>query len=79
MLLGGPAGAELHADVDSRLNAAGAWIYRGKLPMECDERYIRLYFNNTASGGAFAIDAWLEAGPPTDANTEVLKSNVGNP
>lgn len=80
MLLSGPAGAELHADVDSRLKTAGAWIYRGPLPYECDERYVQLYYNNTASSGRFLIDAWLEDGAPSDfRGSQVLTSPVGNP
>ena len=79
-ILGGPAGAELHADVDLRLTTAGAWIYRGQLPYECDERYVRLYYNQTATDGAFYIDAWLSDGPPSDfRGSQVLTSPVGNP
>jgi len=79
-LLGGPAGAELHADVDSRLTTAGAWIYRGPLPYECDERYVRLYYNQTATDGVFTIDAWLSDGPPSDfRGAQVLFSDVTTP
>ncbi|MFA5436549.1 MAG: Bbp16 family capsid cement protein [Candidatus Neomarinimicrobiota bacterium] len=62
-----------------RLATAGAWIFRGQLPYEVEERYLRLYFNNTVSAGAFAIDAWLEEGPQSDFGNQVLVSPVGNP
>jgi len=79
-ILGGPAGAELHADVDLRLTVAGAWIYRGQMPYECDERYVRLYYNQTATDGVFTIDAWLSDGPPSDfRGSQKINSNVGNP
>ena len=80
MIFAGPTGAELHADVDSRLKTAGAWIYRAPLPFECNERYISLYYNNSASGGRFLFDAWLSDGPPSDfRGSQVLFSNVGQP
>lgn len=79
-VLGGPIAAELHADVDLRLTVAGAWIYRGTLPYECDERYVRLYYNQTANSGAFYIDAWLSDGPPTTfRGSQVIVSDVGQP
>ena len=79
-ILGGPAGIELHADVDTRLTVAGAWIYRGQLPFECDERYIQLYYNQTATSGAFYIDAWLSDTPTSDfRGSQVLFSDVGQP
>lgn len=80
-VFGGPkATNELHADVDLRLTVAGAWIYRGQLPYECDEQYIQLYYNNAASGGAFFIDAWLSDSPASDfRGSQVLFSNVGQP
>ncbi len=79
-VLGGPVAAELHADVDLRLTVAGAWIYRGQLPYECDERYVQLYYNQTATGGAFFIDAWLSDGPPSDfRGSQKIYSDVGQP
>ena len=79
-IFGGPAGAELHADVDSRLTTAGAWIYRCQLPYGCDERYVRLYYNQTATSGAFYIDAWLEDAPASDfRGAQAINSNVGQP
>jgi hypothetical protein len=44
-----------------------------------NERYLRLYFNNTVTNGAFTIDAWLEQGPPSDFGVQVTASPVGNP
>lgn len=80
MVLCGAAGAELTV-TDARLATAGAWIYRGALPYECSERYLRLYYNNTTSNGTITLDAWLDLKPPTDigANAQVWVSPVGNP
>ena len=79
MIFAGVTGGELHSDVDSRLTAAGAWIYRAPLPFECNEQYISLYYNMTG-GGRFLFDAWLSDGPPSDfRGSQVLFSNVGQP
>lgn len=72
-------GAEVDQS-DSRLATAGAWIWRAPVPMEMIERHTRLYFNNTTTVGVFAIDAWLNDGPPqSDFDKQVYASNVGNP
>ena len=78
MPLVGENGAEISA-ADARLATAGAWIFRGQLPYEVDERYLRLMYRNTTSTGVFTIDAWLEDGPPSDFGVQVLTSPVGNP
>lgn len=80
MVLCGAAGAELTV-TDARLATAGAWIYRGPLPYECSERYLRLYYNNTTSNGTITLDAWLDLLPQSDfgANAQVWVSPVGNP
>ena len=78
MVLVGAAGAEVTA-TDARLATAGAWIYRGQLPYNIAERYLRLYYNNTTSNGTFTIDAWLEAAPPSDHDKQVVNSPVGMP
>ena len=65
---------------DARLATAGEWIHRSPLPYGLDLRYLQLYFNNTISGGAFAIDAWLEDVPASDfRGAQILFSNVGQP
>ena len=61
---------------------AGAWVYRSTIPYEVTERYIQLVYTeigSTESTGT--IDAFLSLKPPTDydANSQVWKSNVGNP
>lgn len=71
-------GAEV-VQTDARLATAGAWIYRGSLPYECDKRYVDLYYNNTTQVGTFTIDAWLDTEPPSDFGVQVLESPVGNP
>ncbi|HCX88615.1 MAG TPA: hypothetical protein DG761_11375 [Gammaproteobacteria bacterium] len=79
MPLVGANGAEI-AGTDARLLTAGAWIYRGALPFETNERHLRLMFRNTTSNGTFTIDAWLSATPPdSDRGVEILTSPVGNP
>lgn len=80
MPLVGAAGAEV-ACTDTRLDAAGDWIYRGALPYEVTERYVQLYYNNTTSNGTITLDAFLSLGPETDigANAQIWVSNVGNP
>ena len=80
MVLCGSAGAELTV-TDARLDAAGDWIYRGTLPYECSERYLRLYYNNTTSTGTITVDAFLSLLPPSDigADAQVWSSPVGNP
>lgn len=80
MILAGPIGAELHADVDSRLKTAGAWIYRSPLPFECNEQYLRLIYTMTSAGGRFLFDAWLSDGPPSEfRGSQELFSDVGQP
>ena len=79
MPLVGVNGAEVNQS-DDRLSAAGAWIFRGKLPYDIPYRHIRLMFRNTTSVGEFAIDAYLEDGPASDfRGSQVIKSNVGQP
>ena len=80
LVLCGAEGAEL-AVTDSRLDAAGDWIYRGTLPYECNLRYVRLYYENTTSTGTITIDAFLSLLPPSDigASAQVWVSPVGNP
>jgi len=64
---------------DARFATAGAWIYRATLPYECDERYVRLYYENTTSNGTITLDAWLQTFPPKSDRTQVFSSPVGNP
>lgn len=79
MPLTGAAGAEVAA-TDARLSAAGAWIWRGKLPYNVTERHIRLYYNNTVSNGAFTIDAYLEDEAASSfRGSQIINSPVGNP
>ncbi len=63
---------------DSRFATAGAWIYRATIPMECNTRYWRLYYENTTNTGAITLDAWIEQ-MPQNHGTQVITSNVGNP
>lgn len=85
MKIGGADAAELVVGTDARLSAAGAWVYRGVLPYECDERYVRLYYRNGVSNGVVTLDAWLEFAPGSDNNgvgtavDQVINSPVGNP
>jgi len=66
---------------DSRLDAAGDWVYRAPVPMEMLERHVRLYYlNETASTGTQTYDAWLNDGPPqSDFDKQVYVSPVGQP
>ena len=75
----GANGAEINQS-DARLSAAGAWIFRGKLPYDLFQRHIRLMYRNTTSVGIFTIDAWLSDGPAsTFRGSQVIKSDVGQP
>lgn len=59
---------------------AGKWLYRAPLPYEVNQRYVQLYFNNSATTGHFHLDAWLSEGPPSDfRGSQILVSDVGNP
>jgi len=78
MPLVGAAGAEVLAS-DARLDTAGDWIWRACLPYGINERYLRLYYNNTTTVGTFTIDAWLEEVAQSDLGEQVFVSNVGNP
>lgn len=78
MLLSGAVGAELTV-TDARTATGGSWIYRGTIPYECDERYVRLYYNNTTSNGTITLDAWLQTMPPLGGRNQVYLSNVSNP
>ena len=72
------AGAEVRADNARAIT--GAWMFRGSLPYEVNQRYIQLYFNNTATTGHFHLDAWLEDGAKsTFRGSQVIVSPVGNP
>ena len=65
---------------DDRLAVAGAWIFRGQLHYDIANRHIRLYYNNSISGGRFLFDAWLSDGPASDfRGSQVLFSPVGQP
>ena len=79
MPLVGADGIEI-AGTDARLLTAGAWIYRGKLPFELNERHMRLMYRNSTSNGVFTIDAWLSDGPASDfRGSQELFSDVGQP
>ena len=65
---------------DARLLTAGAWIFRGRLPYEVDQRYIQLYYNQTITNGVFTIDAYLEDAAASDfRGSQVIQSPVGQP
>ena len=71
---------ELTMAAGTKFATNGAWIFRGTLPYECNERYLRLYYRSSTSNGSVVLDAWLQASPPpSDRNVQVIQSNVGNP
>ncbi len=78
LMISNAAGAEITV-TDARFATAGAWIYRGTLPMECNERHVRLYYNNTTSNGTITLDAWISNGPPPSDRAQVWATNVGTP
>ena len=78
MPLVGANGAEIAAS-DARLSAAGAWVYRGALPYEVNQRYLRLMYRNTTSSGTITLDAWVQEDLPDTNVDQALVSNVSNP
>ena len=56
---------------------AGAWIIRMPLPYNVDEgRILGLWYDDTGTFSAGAIDAWLDHGPQSSHNTQVTTSNI---
>ena len=78
MMICGANGAEITVS-DARFATAGAWIWRGSLPYEIAERYLRLMYRNTTSNGTITLDAWLSDTPQSDLGRQIYVSPVGNP
>ena len=78
MMIADAAGSEITVS-DARFATAGAWIYRGTIPYECNLRYVQLYYNNSTSTGTCTYDAWLDDKPQSDFGVQVTDSPVGNP
>jgi hypothetical protein len=56
---------------------AGAWIYRGALPVEIDEaRYLSLGVACDGATTAGTINAWIDHGPQSSYTTQVSTSNI---
>jgi hypothetical protein len=66
---------------DGRIDAAGDWILRCTLPMECSAaRYLQLYANTTGTTPTITIDFSVSPSKPrTDYNIQVENSNVTTP
>ena len=56
---------------------AGAWILRMPLPYNVDEgRILGLYYDDTGTFTAGALNAWLDHGPQSSYDTQVTTSNI---
>ena len=73
---------------DSRVATAGKYIYRGTLPFEVWSiakaagdtfTYLGLYVTQAAASTITYSAAISPSKPPTDFNTQVIRSNVGTP
>ena len=56
---------------------AGAWIYRGALPVEVDqERFLSLGIDCDGATTLGTINAWIDHGPQSSYTTQVSTSNI---
>ena len=74
--------------LDHRVATAGAYIYRGTLPFEVwsianaegsTYTYLGLFVTQSAASTITYSAAISNSKPPTDFNTQVIRSNVGTP
>ena len=74
--------------LDHRVATAGAYIFRGTLPFEVWSianaegstfTYLGLYITQAAASTLTFSAAVSPSKPPTDFNTQVIRSNVGTP
>jgi hypothetical protein len=56
---------------------AGAWVYRGPLPVEVDEkRYLSLGITTDGATTAGTINAWIDHGSQSSYGVQVTTSNI---